>query len=52
MKRIKYFIAWFNLRVGWVFTNPRKLEHMGKIFTKEYEKAKSELNGRDTNFPI
>tara|TARA_R110000868_G_scaffold59004_2_gene181366 strand:- start:1247 stop:1384 length:138 start_codon:yes stop_codon:yes gene_type:complete len=45
MKRVKYYITWFNYKLGWFFTNPRKLERMGKIYKKKYEEAKSNLYG-------
>jgi hypothetical protein len=43
MKYIKFLMAWFNYYCGEYFTNPRKLDKVGRIYKNDYEQAKKEL---------
>lgn len=43
MKRLKFYVCWFNYYLGAFFTNHRKLKIMGEIYKKELEEAKENL---------
>lgn len=45
-KRIKYILAYFDYKCGWMLTNPNKLERMEKVFLDNYIIAKNNLKNK------